>query len=368
MQKFKTNFKSFLSATKYEFIRISRNKILLALLVVLSIVMMLLISKSDLGSNISIAFYANGSDLNDIKIVEIIDEYFEDSNNIIVSSEEEGIELVQKSKARLFISINTTQETESATIYYDSANSVSNQVIGGITSQQNELSFIGLKDFLAEYGIEIKEEYFQSMKFSPVAESQPSGSQSAFANALTITISIIIMFGISYSISRDNETNISRNLSYLPISTHKYILSKLTPYILIAIFEILFILLIGLWIFKINYAINLFIILLLSILFVLASATLGLLTSLCSSQITATILQIATIIMPTYILSVTFFENSPIVFRELMYLMPSAHFTNFLNTMMFNGVVLWTTVILFVVQIITYYTISFLIIQKKSRQ
>ena len=361
------NFLSFCKTTKYEFVRLFRNKFLLSLLVIFSVILVVLISRVGTPSGFTIAFFANGQDMDESRVVSIIEEYFDNNNTIIVNSIDEGKQLVARSEARLFISINVDTSSETAVVYYDSANPISNSVIAEMGSFQNSVSYEAISELLAEFGIVVNEDYFKAIDFQSIQDRDLSGGEMSFANSLTTAIAIVVMFGISYAISRDNETNVSRNLSYLPVSSHKYLLSKITPYVTIAVFQLVLLYVVGILLYGIKYQINMFLILLLSIFFVIACAMLGMLCSLCKSQIVSTLLQICCVIFPLYILSISYLESSPIFIQLMLYVLPTALFPEFLRGMMFSGVVLWWVVLALILQSAVYYIISYIIVRKRAR-
>ena len=367
MNKFKNGLKSYIDTTKYEFVRVSRNKILLGLLVVFSIVIVMLMSNVSNTIGLTVAIYPGGSDINESNVIDIMDEFFDNSNNIIVNSVEDGKDMLKRSEARVFIEINTETNPNTIIVHYDSAVPASQALINNISYYQKEKTYEEIKTFFEEYGIKLNENYFESVTYEAIGGTKLSGEQRTFSNAISTTLSIVVMFGLSYSISRDNETRVSRNLAYLPMSAGKYLLSKITPYFTIGLLEIIVLMFIGRFIYNIHFQTNIVILVLLCMLFIFAVCCLGVLLSLCKSQIVATLLQVSTIVIPLYILSITFIESSPILIRILLYLLPTALFPAYLNNMMFNGTIVWLYVLLFALQAMVYLVISYLIVRKRAR-
>jgi ABC-2 type transport system permease protein len=175
------------------------------------------------------------------------------------------------------------------------------------------------------------------------------------------------MFGLAYSISRDNETGASRQIAYTPIGINKYLLSKLFPYLIIGIFESLVLYALATLILGLQYSINFFLIEIFTILFLTATLTLGLLFSMMKNQIATALSSIIAILLPVFA-SFVYITNFPIIIQIGLYALPITSFMPFLNYAMFNGVILWKYVLILLTQIIIYYFIVVLIMKKEQEK
>ena len=142
-------------------------------------------------------------------------------------------------------------------------------------------------------------------------------------------------------------------------------LSKLLPYCVLGFLELVTVYGLGVKLFHISYQVNIALIILLSMLFIFATLTIGLLFSMQKSQIATAFLDMLIILLPTFALSMMFLDAFPMIVRIVLYLAPITPFMQMLKYMIFNGVVLWKYVIALIVQTVVYYIISLRILSKR---
>ena len=126
--------------------------------------------------------------------------------------------------------------------------------------------------------------------------------------------------------------------------------------------------LLGMVFFKIQFQLNILLVILLSSFFILATVMLGLLFSLLKSQISTIFMDMLVVLLPIFVSVVVYVQACPIYIQILLYLVPMTPFITFLNCMMFNGVVLWWNIPVFIAQIIIYYLIAVVIMKKRVQE
>lgn len=360
MKKRKINF---LSTTKYEFVRIFRNKLILFLLLAFCVVFLLIVSTADISSpSYSVAMFTDS--VEESKVEEFLSGNIPQDSIVYVDSIEQGQDMLKNRKVKFFISLNNDTPV-TATIYHDSSDIVSNQIVEKMRSNQNNFMYQSLLDYIGEYGIKINEKYFDLISFKACTDL--SFWQVPFSLQIAACISVVIMFGLAYSIARDNETNVSRNLNYLPLGANKHLISKFVPYFCLGAIETVFVFLFGYFRFKIFYSVNPIILFLTAMLFVVATINLSFIFSMLKSQIATTLLSTFVILLPTFALSYAYVESYPIVFQIILYCMPILPFVNLNNSLMFNGVFLFDQALIIIAQIVVYYLIAVLLLRHKSR-
>ena len=175
------------------------------------------------------------------------------------------------------------------------------------------------------------------------------------------------MLGLAYSISKDNETNVAKNTLYMPIGLHKYLWSKVVPYILLGVVESAVLVLLGRLLFGISPVINPIVIILFTLLFIMASIMLGLVCANFKNQISTVFCSIGTILIPEFILVSTFAGALPLYVKIFLYLTPIGAFDMLFNPMLYSGVIAWANVLYLILQIIFYYVVAWLILKKRTR-
>ena len=186
-----------------------------------------------------------------------------------------------------------------------------------------------------------------------------------FSLEVAVTLSIILMFGVAYSMARDNETSVSKNINFMPLSKTKYIFSKTLPFVLLGFLELILVLLIGHLVFNINYQINVVAIFLISMLFVASTTLLGALFGSFKSQIACVFFDMLAIILPMFVISTTLTNTLTLPVQIFLYFFPIVPFVLNINAMMFNGIVNWMCVVILVLQIIVFYIIIYLVIKRR---
>lgn len=361
--------KQFFKLVKYETIRVTRNKAVFTMLLIFSIVLLLALSFIQFRTDrFPIAIYTDGVNIDEAGVVQLIEDNLETSKITFVDSKEDGINMIKSNSACFFICLKdgeTEKDQVTATFYYDQSSTVGRTVASKLNEAKSQYAYETITAFLSRYGITLNETYFQLLEFQPISDNYINIRQMPFAIEVACCASIILMFGIAYSLARDNETQISKNTAYIPVGHNRYLFSKVLPYFILGMIQIAIMYLMGMAFFKIEYQLNLFTIILLSSFFILSIIMLGLLFSLLKSQIATIFLDMMVVILPIFVSTIVYVQACPIYVQVVLYCLPVTPFVSFLNCMIYNGVILWWNIPLFIAQSVIYYLLALLIIKKR---
>lgn len=360
--------KRFFKMVKYELLRVVRNKVVLAMLLLFCAALLIVLAFMNVDNKkFPIALYRDNLKLEDITVVNIIQETLEFENVKDVKTKSEGIDLIKRGEVCFFICINAGDKPENTTasFYYDQTSVVGRSIKGSISEAKNQYAYTTIQNFLQEHGISINENYFDLVQFEPANNKKVTTKQMSFALEVGACVSIILMFGMAYSMSRDNEINVGRNLSYMPVGVNRYLMSKFVPYFVLGFVQMFLLYFIGWAAFRIHFEINILLCLLISLVFVLATISLSLIFSMVKSQIATVFLDMVVILLPIFVLVMIYVQATPIYLQILLNLFPLVPFVNLLNGMMFNGVIIWQNIIIMALQAVGYYLIAMLILKAK---
>lgn len=363
--------KTFFKMIKYELIRVSRNKVVMTMLLLFSIILLLTLSAVQVNTkNYPVAIFTDGINIEEAGVIDVIEENIQFKNVAYVDSPEEGLKFLKKGKVCFFICLKAgeTLEDTTAVFYYDQTSTIGRTIKNKVSEAKNEYAYQTITQFLSDCGITLKESYFQLVTFEAASSKEVDVKQVAFAMEVGICVSIVLMFGLAYSMSRDNETSVSKNLSYMPVGTNRYLMSKVVPYCLLGIIQLLILYLMGMICFKIHFEINVLLVLLLTSVFVFAVISAGLIFSLLKSQIATIFIEMLTIVLPMFIMTMVYIQATPIIMQILLYCFPVVPFVNVLNGMMFNGIIIWWQLAVLLIQAVVYYLIAMCILKRRVKE
>lgn len=359
--------KSFFQLVKYEFKRVCRNKIVLFMLIFFSIIILLLMSFVSFDTkNYNYAIFTDGMSVKELADTDIVLDEVLGDKAIYVDTIEEGKELVNLSKVPCFIAIDNSGEPVQLTIYYDGSSIFGKTVKENLNNEANKYSYNAIVEFLSEYGITINESYFNAVTFENSNATNVTVRQMPYVLEIGICISIILMFGLAYSNSRDNETNVSKNLGYLPINLNSFLFSKIFVYLIFGLIQLVVCYLAGIFFFEIDYQMNILLLILLSLMFILSTIMFGLLLSSCKSQIATIFLDMIALLLPLFATSLIDIQNFPPILQFVLNCLPLTQFIKFANCAIFSGLILWDSLIIFTIQIIVYYLLTYFILRKRT--
>lgn len=361
--------RKFFKMVKYELVRVARNKIIMAMLLLFCVGFLLILSFMNVeGTSFPMALYTGGMNIEDVAVIDVIEAGLGFDNVRIVESKEEGLNLIKRGDVCFFIYLEEGEDSENvnAAFYYDQTSVVGRSVKSAISESKNKYAYTTIANFLQEYGISIDESYFDLVDFLPASEKNISAKQMTFGMQVAVCVAIVLMLGMAYSMARDHESNVGKNLSYMPVGVNRYLMSKVLPYFLLGLTQMVLLYVLGEMMFKIDFEINFFVVLLLSLLFVLATISLSMIFSLFKSQIATVFLDMLAVILPVFILVIMYVQSAPIYVQIPLNFMPIIPFVNLLNGMIFNGVIIWENILILIVQLIGYYLIAMFILKSKT--
>lgn len=362
--------KNFGRLIKYEFIRLFRNKVVVTLLLLFAIFLLLVLSTTtSIGSSmdkLKISIYTSGSEISEISAMSIIEEKFDEDNFIFVNSIDEGIETIKYNKAIFFIEVNNETEPETLIVHYDAYSNASTMLKDRLNNEKNEYSYETIKNLLEDWGVTLKKAYFEGISFKSI-NADTWTSSSLFVFGISAGLGIVLMFGLAYSISRDNETNVNKMLAYMPINNHTFLWSKIITYLIVGVGEMLFLLLLGMLLFDIHLKINIILLLFISTFYIISTIMLGLVFTSFKSQIATALCSVAVIIIPLILLITYMPQGFNLPIQIGLYSMPMTPFVSLLHGMTFNGVVNWIYIVILSCQSIIYYFIAYLLLRRNIK-
>lgn len=361
-----SRIKGFFKLLKYEFLRLFRNKVVVSIFLLFSIaILVVLCFFTKYPQQVKVAVY--GQNIN----MEKFNEDFSfstgagSSSFIEVDSFEQGKNMLKTNKVSLFIVLDSSTEIQKLKIYYDKSSHTATTLVSILESLKTKETNKEITRVLEEeYGVKIKKEYFNYVSFVNINDFDVN-EERLFGVEIGVAISIILMFGLAYSMARDNETNVSKNLNYMPLNKHKFLTTKIVPYVVLGLIETLVVFVLGHFLFNIHFATNLFVIMLISSFFILSTCCLGSLFGMFKSQIAAVFFDILAIMLPMFSFSVVLIPSVAIVLRIILFAFPLMPFLLLTNGMVFGGVIIWRYVLVLIVQIIIYYSLAYLILKRK---
>ncbi|MBQ7307380.1 MAG: ABC transporter permease [Clostridia bacterium] len=363
------NLKSFLEMVKFESLRVIRNKTVICMFVLFPIVLLLILGGIFNTTSYKVAINKNGVSDMDLNVIELIEKKINIDNVIEVSSDEEGKELMFTGEAVFYIALKKTTSEIRATIYYDHSTITGQNIKSSLTSLKNQYAYNTVKKLLKnEYGVTLDEKYFNLMSFKNINVTPANYNKSLFVMEFSIFLAIVMMFGLAFSISRDNETGVSKQLAYTPIGYNKYLMSKFIPYLVLGLFQSGVMLVIGKMLFEMEYNSNILLYMLVILLFIFALLSLGIMISMLKNQIVVAIISMATIILPIFALFCGFVTSYPPIIRVFLYLFPLTNFIELFRNILFNNIILYKYIVILLVLTVVYYVLALIIIRKKSFQ
>ena len=143
------------------------------------------------------------------------------------------------------------------------------------------------------------------------------------------------------AVVREREQGSIRHIYMSPIRAWEFFLGKLIPYALIAFVEMLLLLAAAVWWFEVPVRGSVWLLLAMSVLYVVAACGIGLVVSTWTkSQVVALLLAIILTFMPAFLFSGFLFaiESMPPLFQGYTYLFPARYFTEISRGIVLKGV------------------------------
>ena len=195
---------------------------------------------------------------------------------------------------------------------------------------QHQQSLLKENNIPYQINVEVK------MLYNP----QQKSAYNFMPGIMGLILMLICAMMTSISIVREKEQGTMEILLVSPVKPHFIVLAKAVPYLLIAFFDVVSILLLSNLVLHVPVAGNIFLILFLSILFTLSALSLGMLiSSVTNSQQAAILISGVGLMLPTMLLSGLIFpiENMPWILRVISNIIPAKWFIIAIKDVMIKG-------------------------------
>jgi ABC-2 type transport system permease protein len=174
------------------------------------------------------------------------------------------------------------------------------------------------------------------MLYNPELKSAPNFVPGVMAMVLLM----VCVTMTSISIVKEKELGTMEILLVSPFKPILIIFSKMVPYLLISLLNVISIIILSRFLLEVQVEGNIFLLLLESILFIITALSLGLLIStITKSQQGAMFTSLLTMMLPTMLLSGYLFpvENMPLILRIISYIVPSKWYYIIIKDIMLKG-------------------------------
>jgi ABC-2 type transport system permease protein len=174
------------------------------------------------------------------------------------------------------------------------------------------------------------------MLYNPELKSAPNFVPGVMAMILLM----VCVTMTSISIVKEKELGTMEVLLVSPFKPILIIFSKMVPYLIISLFNVISIIALSKFLLEVQLKGNIFLLLMESILFIITALSLGLLIStVTKSQQGAMFTSLLTMMLPTMLLSGYLFpvENMPLVLRLISYIVPSKWYYIIIKDIMLKG-------------------------------
>ena len=190
---------------------------------------------------------------------------------------------------------------------------------------------------------------------------------------MALILMLVSAMMTSISIVREKEMGTMEILLVSPLKPAHIIIGKVTPYMILSIFNAITILLLGILVFGLPIRGSLFLILVESILYITLALSIGILiSSLVKSQMVAMLLSMVALMLPTVLLSGFIFpiENMPKILQYFTVIMPPRWFIVIEKAVMLKGsgiLSIWKETVILLGMTVTIISISILTFKQRLR-
>ena len=233
--------------------------------------------------------------------------------------------LLNESKSDLQLVINAINATEAGLI-----NAYSTQIISAY-NQQIRSEWFGMDSSGKLLNLDISTAYW----YNPLLDYKIY----MFSGILVIVVTLIGMFLTALNLVREKELGTAEQMNVTPMRKYQFILAKLLPFLLIALFELAFGLLIGRLLFSLPIEGSLFLLFGMATVYLLVALGIGLFLSTVSDT-QQQMMFIAFFFMVTFILLSGVFtptESMPVWAQKINILNPMAYFMKAIRMILLKG-------------------------------
>lgn len=153
-------------------------------------------------------------------------------------------------------------------------------------------------------------------------------------------LTILTALLTAVSIVKEKEYGTLEQLIVSPIKPYELMLGKMLPFVLLAFIDVIIVMLIGVFWFKVPILGSVPLLLLLCVVYLTTSLGMGLMISTVSSSMQQTVLSIVFIMLPSVLLSGFIFPiaNMPPVIRVITYIIPLRYFLSIVRGIFLKGI------------------------------
>jgi ABC-2 type transport system permease protein len=350
MKKIPFSLKRFKAIIKKEFIQVKRDRLSLAIPIMMPIVMMLLFGyavNTDV-KNISTAVFDQSKTEDSSKFIEAFSnsKYFIINEN--VDNEEQLADLVAsgKVKAGLIIPTNYSEHIKNNTsaqiqLVIDGTDPTTARTAlssGLLITRTFSQKYTAQK--LIQYGLSAEKLPGISLKTNVWYNPDLENTRFTIPGLVGLILQNITIMLTAFALVREKEKSTIEQLIVTPIKPSELILGKLIPYIAIGYAGFLFALALCVWVFKVNVAGSLWLLLLLGFLFVYCSLSIGMLISTFAKNQTQAMLAMVFVLLPSILLSGFIFPRAamPKAIELIGYFIPLTYFLDIIRGVMLKGI------------------------------
>ncbi len=348
--RYRFSYKRFVSIIKKEFIQVKRDPISLKLPFIMPIVMMLLFGYAvntevdkiptavyDLSKSEESKTFLDKFTESDYFVIHETVQSEDKINELIKNGEVKAGLIIPKDyseklktgkEAELQLIIDGTEPTTARTAL------ASGQLISRTFSQKltsEKLIKLGITpDKLSGISLET------NVLFNPDME----GTKFTIPGLVGLILQNITIMLTAFALVREKERSTIEQLIVTPIKPSELILGKLIPYIIIGYSGFLFSLAMCIWIFKVNIAGSVGLLLLLGFLFVYCSLSIGMLISTFAKNQMQAMIVMVFFLLPSILLSGFIFprEAMPSVISYIGYIIPLTYFLDIIRGITLKGI------------------------------
>ena len=229
----------------------------------------------------------------------------------------------------------------------------------------NVAQSLGLRESLMRKGIKVGATQTFIVDIRPRVLFNPDLKSANFMvpGLVGIIMQVVTVFLTAFALVREKERGTLEQLLVSPVSRTGLLMGKLIPYAIIGFIETLCVLFIMRWVFMVPVNGSLTLLMLLSIIFLLCSLTIGILISTIASNQNQAMQMAFLVMMPSILLSGFMFprETMPIGIYWLTFLIPVTYFLEILRGIIIRGATfleLWDETVILTVFWLALFTLS----------
>ncbi len=358
--------RSLLALSLFECRRICRNRVVLVFLLLFATLMAFAFNSVTSDVHFSFAVENKLDRSAESVLEEMFPNHLRLENVVYVSNAEEGLALLEEGRVNFYLCLYEEEGQVRGEVHYYEYSYSDKNAISGMKTVINRHAFDTVIERLSEYGITLKTSHFEPITFIPRDQAQVLGAQPTLAMQLAIFIPAVILFGLAFSVSRDNESGVSRQLAYTPIGVQTYLISKALPHFVWGLCQVGAVLLIGHLGYGFSFSVPFGYVFLTAALIVPPMTAIGLLICRLKSQIAVVLCSFGILIFPVISSMLQLTSVYPLPLLALLYLSPVTPFYTLFESLAYRGTPDLLCLVLMLLQTVVYYALSVVVLKKET--